>query len=64
MTHKEMLREYTRNYKNVLSANAQRRLEELAAMAAQEGLRFQMTNEAQWMMPHFMGDPHFELIPA
>ena len=64
MTHKEMLREYTRNYKNVLSASAQRRLEELAAMAAQEGLRFQMTNEAQWMMPHFMGDPHFELVPA
>ena len=64
MTHKEMLREYTRNYKNMLSANAQRRLEELTAMAAQEGLRFQMTNEAQWMMPHFMGDPHFELVPA
>lgn len=64
MTHKEMLREYTRNYKNMLSANAQRRLEELEAMAAQEGLRFQMTNEAQWMMPHFMGDPHFELVPA
>ena len=64
MTHEEMLREYTRSYKNMLSASAQQRLEKLDAEAAREGLRFQMTNETQLMMPHFIGDPHFELIPA
>ena len=64
MTHEEMLREYTRSYKNMLSASAQRRLEELEAEAAHEGLRFQMVNEAQWMLPYFIGDPRFELIPA
>ena len=64
MTHEEMLREYTRSYKNMLSASAQRRLEELEVEAAREGLRFQMINEAQWVLPHFIGDPRFELIPA
>ena len=64
MTHEDMLRDYTRCYKNMLSASAQRRLEELDAEAAREGLCFHMTNEAQWMLPHFIGDPHFELIPA
>ena len=64
MTHEEMLREYTRSYKNMLSASAQRRLEELETEAAREGLRFQMINEAQWVLPHFIGDPRFELIPA
>ena len=64
MTHEEMLREYTRSYKNMLSASAQRRLEELETEAAREGLRVQLTNEAQWMLPHFIGDPRFELIPA
>ena len=62
MTHKEMLREYTRAYKNMLSASAEKRLAQLDAEAAKEGLRFQMTNERQWMLPHFIGDPHFELI--
>ena len=64
MTHEEMLREYTRCTKNMLSASAQRRLEELDAEAAREGLRFQMVNEVQWMMPHYIGDPRFELTPA
>lgn len=64
MTHEEMLREYTRCTKNMLSDSAQRRLEELDAEAAREGLRFQMVNEAQWMMPHYIGDPRFELTPA
>ena len=61
MTHEEMLREYTRAYKNMLSASAEKRLAQLEAEAAKEGLRFQMTNERQWMLPHFIGDPHFEL---
>lgn len=61
MTHEEMLREYTRCWKNMLSASAERRMAELEAQAAKEGLRFQITNEAQWMMPHYLGDPHFEL---
>jgi len=64
MTHEEMLREYTRCYKNILSASAERRIAELEAEAAREGLRFQITNETQWLMPHYIGDPHFELIPA
>ena len=63
MNHEEMLREYTRCYKNMLSASAERRMAELESEATQEGLRFQITNERQWMLPHFIGDPHFELIP-
>ena len=62
MTHEEMLREYTRSYKNMLSASAERRMAELEAEAAKEHLRFQMTNERQWMLPHFIGDPRFELV--
>lgn len=62
MTHAEMIREYTRSYKNMLSTSAEKRLAHLEAEAAKEGLRFQMINERQWMLPHFMGDPHFELI--
>ena len=64
MTHKEMIREYTRAYKNMLSSSAEKRLAQLDAEAAKEGLRFQMTNERQWMLPNFIGDPHFELIKA
>ena len=62
MTHEEMLREYSRSYKNMLSASAERRMAELEAEAAKEHLRFQMTNERQWMLPHFIGDPRFELV--
>ena len=61
MTHDEMIQEYTRSYKNMLSASAEKRLVQLEAEAAKEGLRFQITNERQWMLPHFIGDPHFEL---
>ena len=61
MTHAEMIREYTRSYKNMLSASAEKRLAQLEAEAAKEGLRFQITNERLWMLPHFIGDPHFEL---
>ena len=63
MTHEEMLREYTRAYKNMLSASAEKRLAQLDAETAKEGLRFQITNERQWMLPHFIGDPHFALVP-
>lgn len=63
MNHDEMIREYTRCTKNILSSSSERRLEALDAAAAREGLRFQMTNERQWMMPGFLGDPHFELVP-
>ena len=41
MTHAEMIREYTRSYKNMLSASAEKRLAQLEAEAAKEGLRFQ-----------------------
>lgn len=64
MKHEKMIQEYTRCYKNMLSSSAERRMEELEAEAAREGLRFEMTNKVQWMMPHYIGDPHFELIPA
>lgn len=63
MNHSEMVREYTRCMKNILSSSAERRMNELDAMAAREGLRFKMTNETQWMMPHFIGDPVYELVP-
>lgn len=62
MTHVEMIQEYTRSYKNMLSASAEKRFTQLEAEAAKEGLRFQMINERQWMLPHFIGDPQFELI--
>ena len=64
MTHDEMLREYTRCYRNILSSRAQQRIAELDAEAAKEGLRFQMVNETVWMMPHAIVAPRFELIPA
>lgn len=63
MERNDMIREYTRCMKNVLSSSAERRMVELDAVAAREGLRFKMTNESQWMMPHFIGDPMFELVP-
>jgi len=63
VNHDEMIREYTRCTKNMLSSSAERRLKELDAEAAREGLRFQMTNKRHWMMPRFLGDPIFELVP-
>ena len=68
MTHAEMIREYTRSYKNMLSTSAEKRLAQLEAEAAKEGLRFQMINERQWMLPHFIhvhnGCKLFEQFPS
>lgn len=62
MKHAEMIREYTKCMKNILSSSAEKRMRELDEIAALEGLQFKMVNEKQWMMPHFIGDPVFELV--
>ena len=64
MNRDEMLREYTRCYQNILSSSAERRIAELDAEAAREGLRFQMLNETAWMNPHALVTPRFVLIPT
>lgn len=59
---KEVCKEYARCYKNCLSNKAEHRMNELKAEAAQAGLKFYMTNEEQYMLPHFLGTPNFELV--
>lgn len=59
---KEMCKEYARCQQNCLSSSAECRMVELEAEAAKEGLRFEMTNRAQYNLPHFMGAPKFELV--
>lgn len=61
---KEMCKEYARCQQNCLSSSAERRMRELEAEAAQAGLRFEMTNRRQYMMPHFLGEPKYELVAA
>lgn len=61
---KEMCKEYARCQQNCLSSSAERRMCELEAEAAQAGLRFEMTNRRQYMMPHFLGEPKYELVAA
>lgn len=61
---KEICKEYARCQQNCLSSSAERRMEELEAEAAKAGLRFEMTNRAQYMMPHFLGEPRYELVTA
>lgn len=64
MTKQEMIKTYTKAYQNQLSSSAEKRMSELEAEAAKMGLRFEMTNKTQYMMPHYLGDPNFELIEA
>lgn len=60
----EMCKEYAVCKQNCLSNNAQRRMEELEAEAAKAGLRFEMTNRTQYMLPNFLGEPRYELVIA
>ena len=60
----EICKEYARCYQNCLSSSAERRMNELEAEAAQAGMKFNMTNEAQYMLPNFLGEPNFELVIA
>lgn len=58
----EICKEYARCYQNCLSSSAERRMTELEAEAAAAGLKFNMTNRTQYMLPHFIGEPKFELV--
>lgn len=60
----EMCKEYAKCQQNCLSSREERRMEELRAEAAQAGLRFEMTNRTQYMMPHFTGEPKYALVAA
>ena len=60
----EMCKEYARCQQNCLSSWAERRMEELEVEAAQAGLKFEMTNRTQYMMPHFLGEPKYALVTA
>ena len=60
----EICKEYARCYQNCLSSSAERRMNELEAEVAQAGLKFNMTNRAQYMLPNFLGAPNFELVTA
>ena len=62
MTRTEMINAYTRAYQNQLSSTAEKRMRELETEAARMGLRFEMTNSAQYMLPHFLGKPRFDLV--
>lgn len=60
----EMCKEYARCQQNCLSSSAERRMDELESEAAQAGLKFKMTNYSQWILPHFIGEPKYELVTA
>lgn len=60
----EICKEYARCYQNCLSSSAERRMKELEMEVSAAGLKFNMTNRVQYMMPHFIGEPRFELISA
>lgn len=60
----EICKEYARCYQNCLSSSSERRMKELEMEVSAAGLKFNMTNRAQYMMPHFIGEPRFELISA
>lgn len=60
----EMCKEYAQCQQNLLSSSAERRMEQLEAEAAQAGLRFEMTNRTQYMLPNFLGAPRYELVTA
>ena len=58
----EICKEYARCYQNCLSGSAECRMNELEAEVAQSGLKFNMTNRAQYMLPNYLGEPRFELV--
>jgi hypothetical protein len=62
MTRTEMITAYTKAYQNQLSSSAERRMRELEEEADRQGLRFEMTNRTQYMMPHYLGAPRFDLV--
>ncbi len=61
---KEICKQYARCTQNCLSSSAERRMRELEEEARVAGLEFHMTNRAQYMMPHFIGEPRYELVTA
>ena len=61
MERSEMIAAYTKAYQNQLSSSAEKRMQELEEEADRMGLRFEMTNWTQYMMPHYLGAPRFEL---
>ena len=61
---KEICKEYAKCYQNCLSSSAERRMNELEVEVAKAGLKFNMTNREQYMLPNFIGTPRFELIAA
>ena len=62
LTNEQMIEYYTKNYQNMLSSAAEARMNDLELEASIRGLRFEMTNRTQYMMPHFVGAPRFELV--
>lgn len=60
----EICKEYAKCYQNLLSNSAERRMEELRMEASAAGLKFSMTNKAQYILAHFNGEPRFELVSA
>ncbi len=61
---KALCTRYAHYYQNYLSEFAQNKMCQLKDEAASAGLKFHMTNEAQYMLPHFIGAPRFELVEA
>lgn len=59
---KEICKEYARCTQNCLSSSAEHRMRELEEEAGAAGLEFHMTKRAQYMMPHFIGEPRYELV--
>lgn len=59
---KEICEEYAVCYQNCLSSSYELRMRELEAEVTAVGLVFNMKNEAQYMLPNFIGKPIFELL--
>lgn len=61
---KEICKEYAKCYQNCLSSSAERKMQELEVKVKEAGLKFNMTNREAYMLPHFLGEPKFELVTA
>lgn len=61
MTKELMCKAYANAVANCLSSSAERKMAELEKLAADQGLKFVLMNREQYMNPHFMGLPKYEL---
>lgn len=59
---KKACKEYSKCMQNNLSSSAERRMDELDRLAGKEGLKFNMVNYSQWVLPRSLVSPEYELI--